>query len=122
MRVVYLTIGVISMGLGMLGIVLPGLPTVPLILLAAASFAKSSPRLHRWLVQTKVYQRYGADFVERGGMTRRMKIKVLAVSTSMMLLGFIFSPVLWARIVIAVALVIKFYIFFNKIPTLKEVA
>lgn len=121
MKIVYLIVGGLSLGLGCIGIILPGLPTVPLILLAAACFAKGSTRLHRWLVRTKLYQRYGADFVEKGGMTRRMKIRVLLFSTIMMLMGFIFSPVLWARVLIAIVLVLKYYIFFNKIPTLEEV-
>ncbi|WP_456385928.1 YbaN family protein [Desulfolithobacter sp.] len=47
--------GVVSLGLGALGIVLPLLPTVPFVLLAAACFAKSSSRIHAWLCSSHLF-------------------------------------------------------------------
>lgn len=55
MRSVWVVLGFLAMGLGIVGLVLPLLPTTPFMLLAAASFAKSSPRLHGWLVGHRVF-------------------------------------------------------------------
>ncbi|MBI5498781.1 MAG: DUF454 family protein [Deltaproteobacteria bacterium] len=50
MRIVHLVLGLLSLGLGILGIVVPLLPTTPFLLLAAWLLARSSDRLHRWMI------------------------------------------------------------------------
>ena len=50
MRYLWITLGWISVGLGVLGIFLPLLPTTPFALLAAYAFSKGSKELHRWLL------------------------------------------------------------------------
>lgn len=49
-RILTTVAGVIALVLGLIGIVVPGLPTTPFILLAAACFSRASPRLHGWLL------------------------------------------------------------------------
>ena len=120
MRLAYFTIGGIALLLGMIGVVFPGLPTVPFLLLSAGCFAKSSERLHSKLVKTKLYQKYASEFVERGGMSKPVKIRILVFSTCMMLIAAFFAPAVWMKAIVLVVIAIKYYVFLVRIPTLKE--
>ena len=75
MKVIYLSLGFVSLGLGILGIPLPILPTTPFLLLAIACFARSSKRFEKWLYHTKLYQSYVADFRENKSIAKERKKK-----------------------------------------------
>lgn len=55
MRPLWLAAGIVSVGLGLAGVALPLLPTTPFMILAAACFARSSPRLHDWLWNHRLF-------------------------------------------------------------------
>ncbi|WP_371224806.1 YbaN family protein [Roseovarius sp. 2305UL8-3] len=61
MRTVWLFLGMTCLGLGVIGVFLPLLPTVPFMLLAAFCFARSSERLHNWLLS---HPRFGPSIVD----------------------------------------------------------
>ena len=65
MRPIYFLVGLVSLGLGVVGILLPILPTTPFLLLSIACFSRSSKRFENWLYHTKMYQIYVADFREK---------------------------------------------------------
>lgn len=73
--------GVISLGLAVAGAILPGLPTTPFVLLAAACFAKSSPRLHAWLLA----HRWLGPMVRDWESHHSLPLKVKWLATAMML-------------------------------------
>lgn len=54
-RALWMAGGFAALGLGLAGIVLPLLPTTPFVILAAACFAQSSPRLHGWLLRHRLF-------------------------------------------------------------------
>ncbi len=68
-----ITIGFLSLGLGALGVVLPLLPTVPFVLLAALCFAKSSERFHQKLMQSRVFGPMIHHWQTTRSMPRRSK-------------------------------------------------
>ena len=54
-RYLYLTLGFVCVALGFIGTVVPGIPTTPLILVAAWAFARSSKRFESWLLRHRVF-------------------------------------------------------------------
>ncbi len=78
MRVVWLSVGFFFVGIGLLGVVIPGLPTTPFMILAASCFARSSQRFYNWVVSNRVFGAQVRRFREGHGLTLRGKI----ISTS----------------------------------------
>ena len=78
--------GSLSLVLGVIGIVLPGLPTTPFILLAAACYAKASPRLHAWLLNHRWFGPMLRDWESDRSLTRRTK--TVAVVSMLVMVGF----------------------------------
>ena len=87
-KILYILVGSIAVVLGAVGAVVPMLPTVPFLMLAAFCFARSSDRLDRWLKGTKLYRENLKDLAERRGMTKKAKIRVMATVTILMSIGF----------------------------------
>ncbi len=97
-RGMLLTAGVVCVGLGAVGVVLPGLPTTPFLLLAAFCFSRSSERFHRWLLGHRWLGPYIRNFEEGRGMTRRDKL--ITIGTLWLTIGVtvvFFVPFAWAR-------------------------
>ena len=84
-KIPYILIGCISLGLGIIGVILPILPTVPFVLLAAFCFARSSERLDGWFKNTKLYRENNM----KNGMTKQAKIRIMCSVTLLMSVGFI---------------------------------
>ena len=84
-KILYILIGCISLGLGIIGVVLPILPTVPFALLAAFCFARSSERLDGWFKNTKLYRENNI----KSGMTKQAKVRIMCSVSLLMSIGFI---------------------------------
>lgn len=101
MRVVNLLLGLFFLGLGIVGIFLPVIPTTGPLLLALWFFARSSRRLHDWLVNHRVLGKYVHELWVRGGLTVRSKKRaIVAMSTVIVLSSVVVAltthgPSLW---------------------------
>ena len=76
-RIPLIIAGTFFMGLGIVGIFVPVLPTTPLLLLAAACYARSSQRFHGWLVNNRWFGNYVRNYLQRKGVP--LKVKVLTI-------------------------------------------
>ena len=120
-RILWIILGFISLGLGTVGIALPLLPTVPFYLATVFCFAKSSKRLHDWFTGTRLYKENLESFVERKAMSIKTKISILATSSTVMLAGFIMMkrvPV--GRICLAVVWICHIVYFVFGVKTLRN--
>ncbi|THD76854.1 DUF454 domain-containing protein [Thalassobius vesicularis] len=73
MRYVWAILGLISVAIGIAGIVLPLVPTVPMMILAAFFFARSSERLHNWLLSHPTFGPPIQDWQQRGAISAKGK-------------------------------------------------
>lgn len=74
MKILLVVLGCISCVLGIVGIFVPLLPTTPFLLLSAALWVRSSPRLYGWLLAHPCFGEYVRNFRENRAIPLRAKI------------------------------------------------
>ncbi len=85
-RWVLIITGSFFMGLGILGIFLPLLPTTPFLLIAAACYIRSSEKFYNWLINNKWLGNYIKNYLEGKGVP--LKVKVLSISLLWITIGY----------------------------------
>lgn len=90
-RWLWLTLGWAAVGLGGLGVVVPGLPTTGFFVLAASCFARSSPRFERWVLALPTVGPLVGDYRAGLGMPRRAKASALAVMVASVVASAMFA-------------------------------
>lgn len=120
LRVLLISAGISATVLGVLGIFLPLLPTVPLLLLAAACFARSSERFYRWLLGHRHLGPMISDYLDGEGIPLRAKISAIAlIWATIPVTAVFFVSLLWVRILLfAVGVCITLYLL--RLPLRRE--
>ncbi|UYZ20142.1 YbaN family protein [Mesobacillus jeotgali] len=105
-------IGTLSITLGVIGSVVPLLPTTPLILLGAACYVKASEELYQKLIRNKWLGSYIKDFREKNGITLKNKVLSLSMMWISILGTILFFEVnFWlAAVLIVIAVTVSAYI------------
>ena len=102
-RLAWLVVGLVSLVLGALGVALPLLPTTPFILVAAIAFARSSDRLHDWLVNHNVFGALIENWRRHGAISRRAKTVGVASMVALPIISLAMSapaPMIVLQIVV----------------------
>lgn len=115
----FLIIGLCSLLLGIVGIALPLLPTVPFILLAAFCFARSSQRLHQWLMAHPWFADALNNWHQQRAIRRGLKRKAMLVTSISFLASISLVPLLWVKFVL-LGLALVLLTFMWRIPELND--
>lgn len=112
MKLIYLSIGSLSLVLGIIGIFLPVLPTTPFLLLAAALFFRSSPRVYEWLLNHRYLGSYVRSFREDKAIPLRAKVIALSLLwlTALHCMAFVFDSWWLCGLMMAVAIGVTVYL------------
>jgi hypothetical protein len=114
--------GTLSLGMGLVGVVVPGWPTTIFLIIAAVCYARSSQRMYDRIISNRAFGGHVRRFREDGVMPRRAKALALGIMWPFVLFAVLIaipSPVLWARIAtLALALVGTAYILW--LPSARE--
>ena len=102
-RYLLLSGGILSLMLGFAGLLLPLLPTTPLLLLSAACFIRSSDSLYKWLVSHPLFGAYLKGYLEHRAITLKAKVSALLLLWGSIGCSAIFATkILWVKLLLIV--------------------
>lgn len=112
-------LGTLSVTLGVLGMVLPLLPTTVFLLLAAWCFSRSSPRFHSWLLNNRLLGGYISAYHEGRGMSVRDKwITLATLWVGIGITAIFFVDAVWVRLIL-LAIAVGVTVHLIRLPTLR---
>jgi len=119
-KALYFLLGTLSLVLGIIGVIVPGLPTTPFLLLTAILYVKSSKKLYRWLISNPVFGPYILDYRKNKGLTKQHKIYILILMWTMVCISVLFFiPLLIVKALVVFAGFIGTYVVSLVVPTAK---
>ncbi|ELR67304.1 heme utilization protein [Photobacterium marinum] len=118
-RALLLSIGWLSVVLGVLGVFLPLLPTTPFLLLASACFMRGSPRLSRWLHQHPHFGPVLRNWHENRAISKTVKRRANITIVASFSLSILLVPLLWHKVMLVVIGTVLL-VWFNRLPVIEN--
>ena len=116
-RWLWFGVGWVAVGIGFVGVVVPGLPTTGFMVFAAWCFSKSSPRFERWLLELRGVGPLIKDYRAGHGMPRRAKVTAMVmIVAAVSISAFLIDPVV-VRLIVIGAGIIGLYFVGLRVPT-----
>ena len=104
-RCLFIILGTIAVGIGVVGIIVPVLPTTPFLLLAAICYMRGSQRLYNALLCNRFIGSYVRNYLEGRGVSLKMKIWTLSLLwIAIVCTAVLFTDSFIIRIILAVVL------------------
>ena len=119
-RVIYLSLGVFFLGMGIAGTVMPLIPTTGPILLAAFFFSRSSERFDRWLVNHRIFGGIVRDWRAGRGFSARTKAVAVTAIAVTFTITILFAMESAAIRVLLVVLAASLVVYILRLPTKVE--
>lgn len=119
-RVAYVLCGLTFVGLAVLGVLLPLLPTTPFLLLASYFFVRSSPRLHAWLLRSRLFGGFLRDWQRHRGVRPHVKVAALTMMPLAVLGSFTFGNLAWYLVAVLLALAGVGAVVVVRLPVIRE--
>ncbi len=111
LRVLLLLLGLLSLGLGCVGIFLPIIPTAPFLLLTSFCFVRSSKKFNEWFLNSKIYKKHLENFAKHKVMTIKGELILLLCVSAMLLTSMYFINKLAMTIVFTCLIFFKYLYF-----------
>ena len=116
-KLLYIIAGCFAFGLGMIGVVVRGIPTTPLLLLTLFCWSRGSERLETWFKSKYFYKKYLHNYVTTKAMPFKQKLATQIFASLMMAISFVLINVLVVRIILVICFIVFHYVFIFRIKT-----
>jgi uncharacterized protein len=121
-RALYVALGLFFVGLAVLGVMLPVLPTTPFLLLASYFFVRSSDRLHNWLLRSRLFGPLLRDWQKHRAVRPHVKVVALTLLVCAVLASAVFGRLPWYLIVTLIVLASVGAVVVLRLPVLRDSA
>jgi len=111
-RLLFILAGLLFVGIAFIGIFVPGIPRTGPAIVASMCFAKTSPKLHKWLLNSKFIGPYLDNYYNKSGICAAYKVRMVTFMWAAMIFTMVITGILWLQIFLTVkGFIISFHIF-----------